>query len=74
MDVEATGDITENCHCGDNQKYFLERAFDNLELNDSQRSLLLNSFREVTVQIPLRVERSGGTMLETFDGFRVQHN
>ena len=59
------------CHCQDNQRYFLERAFDDLTLDSSARALLTHAFREVSVQVPLRV---GGRTIETFEGYRVQHN
>lgn len=62
------------CHCQDNQHHFLERAFERLTLEPAQRELLLHSFREVAVQIPLEVRRDGRVKLETFSGFRVQHN
>ncbi len=66
LDNEETPDSAERCHCQENQKNFLTRAFDHLGLDDSQRALLLNSFREVSVQVPLRVERSGRLVVETF--------
>ena len=62
------------CHCQDNQRHFLERAFSRLRLGDAQRELLVHSFREITVQIPLEVRRRGRRRLETLSGFRVQHN
>lgn len=61
------------CCCADNQSRFLGHAFDRLELNDAQRQLLLHSFREVSVQVPLEVEHLPERQC-TFTGFRVQHN
>ncbi len=61
------------CCCTDNQATFLGHAFDRLSLNDVQRQLLLHSFREISVQIPLEVERSSEGLC-TFTGYRVQHN
>lgn len=61
------------CCCRDNQAVFVGRAFDRLGLKDAQRQLLLHSFREVSVQIPLEVE-SVAERLCTFTGYRVQHN
>ncbi|MBT8464914.1 MAG: Glu/Leu/Phe/Val dehydrogenase [Deltaproteobacteria bacterium] len=61
------------CCCTDNQATFLGHAFGRLGLNDAQRQLLLHSFREITIQIPLEVERSSERLC-TFTGYRVQHN
>jgi len=61
------------CCCTDNQATFLGHAFDRLGLNDAQRQLLLHSFREVSVQIPLEVQQSSEGLC-TFAGYRVQHN
>ncbi len=44
-----------NCCCHDSQANFLDRAMQHLDLGASQRKLLLQSFREVTVQIPLKL-------------------
>lgn len=62
------------CCCHDAQEHFLGQSFDALGLDDRHRTLLLHSFREVSVQIPLEVESADGRALETFTGFRVQHN
>jgi glutamate dehydrogenase (NAD(P)+) len=67
-------DTASHCHCQDNQRHFLQQAFGGLSLEPAQRELLVHSFREVTVQIPLEVCREGRRTLETFTGFRVQHN
>jgi len=62
-----------NCCCHDNQTVFLDKAIKQLGLNSDQKQLLLHSFREVSVQIPLKV---GGDdkVTHTFTGYRVQHN
>lgn len=62
------------CVCSDNQRRFLERAFETLDLEGTQRQLLLHSFREVVVQVPLVVHSESGAALHTYEGFRVQHN
>lgn len=62
-----------DCCCTDNQATFVGHAFNRLALNDAQRQLLLHSFREISVQIPLEVERSSEGLC-TFTGYRVQHN
>jgi glutamate dehydrogenase (NAD(P)+) len=61
------------CCCTDNQNRFLGRAFDRLSLSDAQRQLLLHSFREITIEIPLEVQSSSDG-LSIFEGYRVQHN
>jgi glutamate dehydrogenase (NAD(P)+) len=45
-------------------------AADRLEIADDVRRVLQSSYREVTVQIPVRTD--GG--IRTFSGYRVQHN
>lgn len=62
------------CVCQDNQRHFLERAYRRLGLDDLRQQLLVHSFREVTVQIPLELHRDGVTSLSTYTGYRVQHN
>jgi glutamate dehydrogenase (NAD(P)+) len=52
------------------KKYF-DRAADQLELEESLRTLLVMSRREVQVQIPIEMD-SGE--LHCFVGYRVQHN
>lgn len=62
------------CCCQDGQEHFLGQSFDALGLDDRHRTLLLHSFREVSVQIPLEIEGADGRVLETLTGCRVQHN
>lgn len=64
----------KDCHCQDAQNHFLERAFESLKLRAAQRELLLSSFRETTVSIPLRTYGADGDELRTYTGYRVQHN
>ncbi len=61
-----------SCCCHDNQTIFLDKAIKQLGLNTDQKQLLLHSFREISVQIPLKV--GGGEITHTFTGYRVQHN
>lgn len=51
--------------------YYFTRAADELDLSDSMRNLLLSSKREVTVQIPVRMDNHE---LRCLVGYRVQHN
>jgi glutamate dehydrogenase (NAD(P)+) len=64
----------KHCQCQDTQTHFLERAFDSLQLEAAQRELLLSSFRETTVSIPLRPLGAAASELHTYLGYRVQHN
>jgi glutamate dehydrogenase (NAD(P)+) len=64
----------KHCQCPDTQIHFLERAFESLQLAPAQRELLLSSFRETTISIPLRSHDAEGGELRTYTGYRVQHN
>ncbi|HEX19915.1 MAG TPA: glutamate dehydrogenase, partial [Acidiferrobacteraceae bacterium] len=64
----------KHCQCQDTQFHFLTRAFESLQLEAAQRELLLSPFRETTVSIPLRPNRNDDSELQTFMGYRVQHN
>ncbi len=64
----------EGCYCRDNQTVFLGNAFKRMNLSMARQQLLLQSFREVSVQIPLNVHNGEKETLHTFTGYRVQHN
>lgn len=66
--------LSSNCHCQDNQWHFLNRAFDNLKTEDNLRELLLSTFREIQVSIPVLIHKENRKVLHTFQGFRVQHS
>jgi glutamate dehydrogenase/leucine dehydrogenase len=66
--------LIKKCACQDNQRHFLNRAFDSLKLEDTQQELLLASFRETQVSIPILLQKDGSKILHTFQGYRVQHN
>jgi glutamate dehydrogenase (NAD(P)+) len=51
--------------------WFFDRAADHVGLGDEMRAVFRSSYRELTVQVPLR--RDDGT-LEVLTGYRVQHN
>lgn len=70
----ATSKKLKQCQCQDTQIHFLEHAFESLDLNAAQRTLLLSPFRETTISIPLKPMRTNGFKLQTYKGFRVQHN
>lgn len=51
--------------------YNFDRAATSLGLSESQRRLLKEPFREVSVKIPVRMDDGS---LQIFQGYRVQHN
>jgi glutamate dehydrogenase (NAD(P)+) len=52
-------------------KHYFTKAADRLDLADDIRAVLLSSYREVQVQVPIRL-RDG--KIHVYSGFRVQHN
>ena len=50
---------------------FFDRAADHIGLSDEMRSVLRMSYRELRVQVPVRMDDG---RLEVFAGYRVQHN
>ncbi len=50
---------------------FFEQAADHVHLGDDMRAVLRSSYRELRVQIPLRMDDGSG---QVFIGYRVQHN
>ena len=51
--------------------FFFHEAADRLELSDATRAVLSGTYREIRVQVPLRMD--DGTV-HTVYGYRVQHN
>lgn len=51
--------------------HFFDRAADHVDLDDEMREVLRTSYRELRVQVPVRLD-SGE--LVVFEGYRVQHN
>ena len=51
--------------------YFFDRAADHIGLKDEMRAIFRSSYRELTVQVPVRMDDGH---LEVFTGYRVQHN
>jgi glutamate dehydrogenase (NAD(P)+) len=52
-------------------RYYFDRAVERLELPDDLRTVFWSSYREVTVQIPVKLS-DGKT--HVFSGYRIQHN
>jgi glutamate dehydrogenase (NAD(P)+) len=50
---------------------FFDRAADHVGLADEMRDVLRTSYREITVQVPVRMDDG---RLEVLTGYRVQHN
>ncbi|MBA3364640.1 MAG: glutamate dehydrogenase [Actinobacteria bacterium] len=50
---------------------FFDRAADHIGLADEMREVLRGSYRELRVQVPVRMDDG---RLEVFTGYRVQHN
>ncbi|MDX6478423.1 MAG: glutamate dehydrogenase [Gaiellaceae bacterium] len=51
--------------------FFFNRAADHIGLSDELRDVLTSSYRELTVQVPVRLD--DGT-LKVYTGYRIQHN
>ncbi|HJR18153.1 MAG TPA: Glu/Leu/Phe/Val dehydrogenase dimerization domain-containing protein [Actinomycetota bacterium] len=51
--------------------YFFEQAANRISLDDEMRDVLRGSYREMQVQVPVRMD--DGKLL-VFNGYRVQHN
>jgi glutamate dehydrogenase (NAD(P)+) len=51
--------------------WFFDRAADHVGLDDEMRAVFRSSYRELTVQVPVRMDDG---RLEVFTGYRVQHN
>ena len=52
-------------------RFYFDRAVERLQLPDDLRTVFWTSYREVTVQIPVKL--SDGR-IHTFSGYRIQHN
>jgi glutamate dehydrogenase (NAD(P)+) len=50
---------------------FFDRAAEHVGLDDEMRAVLRTSYRELTVQVPVRMDDG---KLTVFSGYRVQHN
>ena len=53
-------------------EHWFKVAAENLELPDDIAAVLRSSYREVQVQVPVRLEEDG--KIHVFSGYRVQHN
>ncbi|HEX2359198.1 MAG TPA: Glu/Leu/Phe/Val dehydrogenase dimerization domain-containing protein [Solirubrobacterales bacterium] len=67
---EKTGHQAEMSNL-DIVRFYFDRAVERLQLPDDLRNVFWTSYREVTVQIPVKL--SDGKV-HTFSGYRIQHN
>jgi glutamate dehydrogenase (NAD(P)+) len=51
--------------------YFFHQSADRLKLHDEMRSVLASSYRELAVQVPVRMDDGSMTV---YRGYRIQHN
>jgi glutamate dehydrogenase (NAD(P)+) len=51
--------------------YFFNTSAERLGLNDHRREILASSYRELAVQVPVRMDDGS---IKVFRGFRIQHN
>ncbi|HEX2056734.1 MAG TPA: Glu/Leu/Phe/Val dehydrogenase dimerization domain-containing protein [Actinomycetota bacterium] len=65
--VEATDDMTPF----EAATHFFHRSADRIGLPDHMREVLASSYRELAVQIPIRMDDG---QVRVFRGFRIQHN
>jgi len=52
-------------------RFYFDRAVERLELPDDLRTVFWTPYREVTVQIPVKL---GDGRIHVFSGYRIQHN
>ena len=55
----------------DQVNLFFDKAADRLGLNSGLREMLAKPWRELQVQVPVRMDND---QIQVFTGFRVQHN
>jgi len=65
--------MVNKCVCQDTQNHFFERAIQFLKMSEEQRELLLSSFRETRITVPVTLHRNGENTVRTFPGDRCRH-
>jgi glutamate dehydrogenase (NAD(P)+) len=63
--------IQENVNINENTQLLFDRAAEFLKISDEGRRLLKSPYRELTVQMPIRMDNGD---LKVFNGYRIQHN
>jgi glutamate dehydrogenase (NAD(P)+) len=67
----AAPDATDDLTPYEAVNLFFDRAAEHVGLDDEMRAVLRTSYRELTVQVPVRMDDG---KLTVFSGYRVQHN
>jgi glutamate dehydrogenase (NAD(P)+) len=67
--AEQAGSVETNSYQA--VRLFFDRAAEHIGLDQEMREILRSSYRELTVQVPVRMDDG---RLEVFTGYRVQHN
>jgi glutamate dehydrogenase (NAD(P)+) len=63
--------IQENVNINENTQLLFDRAAEFLKISDEGKRLLKSPYRELTVQMPIRMDNGD---LKVFTGYRIQHN
>ncbi len=63
--------IQENVNINENTQLLFDRAAEFLKISDEGKRLLKSPYRELTVQMPIRMDNGE---LKVFTGYRIQHN
>jgi glutamate dehydrogenase (NAD(P)+) len=71
MATSSSGSVEDTTNPFEAVKLFFDRAADHIHLPDEMREVLRTSYRELAVQVPVRMD---GGALQVFRGYRVQHN
>ena len=69
--VSDGGRVTDQMTPFEAATHFFHRSADRLKLDDEQREVLATSYRELAVQVPVRMD--DGSMV-VHRGYRIQHN
>jgi glutamate dehydrogenase (NAD(P)+) len=65
------GKLTDDMSPFEAATYFFHSSADRLGLHDDMREVLATSYRELAVQVPLRMDDG---RMQIYRGFRIQHN
>jgi glutamate dehydrogenase (NAD(P)+) len=65
--TEATDDLTPF----EAATFFFQRSADRLQLRDEMRDVLASTYRELAVQVPVKMDDG---KIRVFRGYRIQHN